>query len=204
MVRPLNHASINPGRYSGLCASGPNYVTRWGRSRVSRLLYHSALDEVLEYPWPPNETLGFGYDLITKVDTADKKTFESTVVQQWAAVKQDVVIVERFNSPLAAHWHFFHTLHRFWTTVPSPGDFILWRPLDRTDKIYRVVILGITVDGEDMNLNPVSIQQPDKFTDRPIELKMRLSSSFPPTAVFFASGPILGTTGSGSTSATGV
>lgn len=186
----LGRTSSNVGRYSGLCAGGPNYHKRFERFRIPRLLYHSGLDEVISYPQIPTRTLNFAYDLLPQSEFAHQKTLTSNLTQQWQAVHNDVVVKETFEGALSTHWNFFLKLYKFWTTLLGPGEYMLWRPLDLTDKVYRMQIVKITVGGEDFNPTYVGRSMYEKWMTAAVEVHLKLIPAFPPNAIIFASGPL--------------
>jgi len=187
----LNKTTSGIGKRSGKLVAGPNYATRrikWQIGGTPRLLYHSGLDEVIKYPQVPTKTEGFHYDILPRRDWTQAKTLTSNITQQWAHVVEDVVIKEFYEGSITQQESFFMALYRFWTTVLNIDEYIIWRPLDETDKLYRVRIVDVRVAGETMNPNYTSILLPDKWLKSPIEVHMKLDAAFPPSAVIYASG----------------
>lgn len=186
---PLDHTTFNLGRHSGFLNGAPNFTQRYQRwGNVPRILYHSGLDELIEYPFTPTRTLGFNLDVLSRVDFTETKTLTSNITQQWAAVDEDVTIKEIFEGELAAQKGFFHRLYTFWRTLLNVNDFMLWRPLDLTDKIYRVRIVNILLNGEDMDGSYVGVLGIDRWLRGPIEVHLKLAPSTPPSATIFGAG----------------
>ncbi len=191
MPKQIGHLSLNPGRYSGFCAGRPGFVAPFRRTDTPRLMYHSGLDQVLEYPQTPDRTYGFQYDVLGPVLSQTKATFTSNILQQWAAVQADVVIREVFEGDLSQTWEFFNQLWTFFITIPNPGEYVLWRPFDRTDKLYRISLLKISVGGDDLDLTFVGVDLIEKWLRAPVEISFKLDPAFPPAANFFATGPLV-------------
>lgn len=189
MGRILNHVSSNVGRYSGKLNGAPNYRLRyqsWGA--VPRFLYHSGLDDRILYPQIPTRTLGFDLDMLPPVDKAEVKTLDSNLTQQWQAVYADVVVKEIFEGQLTQQKSFFQRMYRFWRTTLGVNQFMMWRPLDLTDKIYRVRIVQMLLDGENFDANYAGVQMPDKWLTKPIEIHFKLIAVVPPSVTIFAAG----------------
>lgn len=192
MHRFLNRPGINIGRHIEFLGAAPNYRVRYNAWNLyPRLLYHSGLDEVLYYPQVPTRTLGFSLDLLPRVDVVQAKTLTSNLTQQFQAVHADVVVVETFEGALSQQKSFFHSLYVFWRTVLGVDDYMLWRPLDRTDKIYRVRMINLLLGGEEMDSNFVGIFLPDKWLTAPIEVHLKVMSAPPPAVNMFAHGPLV-------------
>lgn len=191
MPRLLGRTSSNVGRYSGLCAGGPNYNKRFNRFLVPRLLYHSGLDEVIRYPYVPNRTVNFSYDILPAAKFAHQETLSSNITQQWQAVHNDVIVREIYNSGISHSWEFIHNLYRFWTTLMDVGEFGLWRPLDLTDKIYRMRVVKITIGGQEIDATYVGISRTEKWVTQELQVHLKLMPTFPPNATIFASGPTI-------------
>lgn len=188
-MRLLNHTTSNLGRYSGLLNGAPNFSFRHRRwVGTPRLLYHSGLGERIQYPCIPTRTMGFSLDLLSRVDFAEAKTLTSNVTQQWQAVAEDVVIKEIFEGPLSQQQSFFWAVYQFYRRLINVDEYMLWRPLDLTDKVYRVRILNMLLNGEDMDANAVGIFATDKWLTGPIEIHLKLAPTVPPSAVIYQAG----------------
>jgi len=188
-VRLLNHVSSNIGRHSGWLNGAPNYAQRykkWGL--YPRILYHSGLKQRILYPCPPTRTLGFSLDLLSRVDFAEAKTLTSNITQQWNAVDEDVTIKEIFEGQLSQQMSFFNAMYTFWRTLPGVDEYLLWRPYDLTDKVYRVRIVNMLLGGEEMDAKYVGIFAGDKWLTSPIEIHLKLAPTTPPAAVIFQAG----------------
>lgn len=186
----LGRTNLGIGSYASDLAGAPNYVMRFKRFRVPRLLYHSGLDETWQYPFRPSKTHNFSFDVMPKVDFAQAKTLQSNLTQQWAAVENDVIIKEVYEGDLTMVWASLHTLYTFWRTVLGPTEYMLWRPLDLTDKVFRVQILNITVGGEDFQMEYVGTQIPEKWLTAEVQIHLKLLPTFPPSASVFAMAPL--------------
>jgi len=125
----------------------------------TRLLYHNALDTLEQrraiYPWLPDETTDFTWDVRATRDLAISKTLKSNVFAKYDRVIEDALVKEIFrpDGGLSATWEFIHKIERMWLNDPDwdNGEFIIWRPYDRNHKAYAVDILKITVNGEEWN-----------------------------------------------------
>lgn len=188
LLTALNHSSFNRGRYSGFCAGGPNYCQRFSHYRYPRLLYHSGLDKLVIYPQVPDRTLNFSLDMLPRVDYAGTKTLTANLTQQWARVYHDVTIKEIFEGDLSQRWSFMHNIYAMYSTLLGVGDFLVWRPLDLTDKIYRVTIISMLLDGEEFNPTYVGRNQPDKWMTSALEIHMKITPAFAPSASIYVSG----------------
>jgi len=126
-------------------------------SNGTRLLYHSALDTLGQrrviYPFLPDETTDFTWDVRATRDLAIVKTLKSNVFAKYDRVMDDAIIKEIFrpDGGLSATWEFIHKIERMWLNDPdwNAGEYIIWRPYDRNHKAYAVDILKITVNGEE-------------------------------------------------------
>ena len=200
----IGHSSLNVGRYSGLFAGGPNYVVRYRRWETPRLLYHSGLDELIEYPQVPSETTNFALDMLSRADVVHEKTLTNNMTQQWDVVHADTIIKEIFSGDLSQKWAFMHKVYRFWTTLMNPGDFCLWRPLERTDKVYRVRVVNMLINGEEFKPDYTGISMTEKWLRATLEIHLKLMPAFPPSATIFASGGLASSaTGSSTTWSSG-
>lgn len=132
-----------------------NYNFRAVDVAVTRRLYHSGLDAIVDYPRLPEETTFFSWDIHPRRDFARQKTLSSHVTTVWPAVVDDIIIKEKFRATggMAIQWRFFQAVHRLWLTDPdwNAGEYLLWRPFDRTFKLYPVDIINILLDGEELN-----------------------------------------------------
>ena len=167
----------------------PTYNTASRRWEYSRLLYHSGLDEVILYPQVPTETVSFGLDLLSVPEWAESKTLGSSIKQQWERVDDDVTVKEIFSGDLTVLESFFYDVYRHWVTLMGVNDYGLWRPLDRTDKVYRVRVINILLDGQELKLDKVGVAQPDKWLRSTVEIWLALMPSLSPSATVFATGP---------------
>lgn len=190
-MKILGQTCLNVGRYCGDMAGAPNYVSRYRRFRIPRLLYHSGLDELIQYPCTPDKTINFSLDLLAKVDFAEQKTLTSNITQQWDAVANDAIIEERFEGDLSQEQSFFHSMYYFWRTLLDTQEYLIWRPLDLTDKLYRVQILKLELGGKDFDPTFVGNSQPDKWMTTTFGIFLKLIPTFPPSAAVFANGPLL-------------
>lgn len=126
-----------------------------------RILYHSGLERPewrkLVYPYPPEETTNFTTDVLAQRDVAYTKTLTSHSYTKYQQVKADGFIEERFRPEggISVDWGFFASVYRMWETDPDwqAGEYILWRPMDRTHKAFLVDIVQIKF-GEDENFLP--------------------------------------------------
>ena len=167
----------------------PTYNTASRRFHYPRLLYHSALDDTILYPQIPTETLGFGLDILSRPDWAEAKTLGSNIKQQWEAIAEDVIIKEIFSGDLSQQESFFYQVYKHWRTLLGIGDYGLWRPFDLTDKVYRVRVVNMLLDGEEFKMDKVGVAQPDKWMRSTMEIWLALMPSLSPNATVFATGP---------------
>jgi hypothetical protein len=122
------------------------------------------------------------------VDYASAKTLTSNLTQQFQAVFEDVEITESFEGQLSQQKSFVQTLYKFWVTLPAITGWLIWSPLDMTDKIYRVRIISLTVGGEEMDWSYVGTSIPEKWLTGAVELKMKLLPTLPPSVTMFGHG----------------
>lgn len=186
----LGKTNLGIGRYAPDMGGAPNYVQRFKRTRIPRLLYHSGLNQTILYPFRPTKTLNFSFDILPRVDFAQTKTLQSNLTQQWSAVDNDVIIKEVYEGDLTHVWSFLHAMYTFWRTTLDTTGFMMWRPLDLTDKSYRVQILNITLGGDEFNPEPVGVQMPDKWLKTELQIHLKLLPTFPPSAAVFAMAPL--------------
>lgn len=193
-MRILGKTSSGVNYYSGLLAGSPNYSLGFRRSK--RLLYHSDELKVLQYPQIPTKTVGFSHDIVVQRKHAIQETLSGAVVQQWAGVAKDVVITEVYEGDISQTWNWIHELWRFYQLTLSVGGFLLWRPLDLTDRIYRVRILSVTVGGEEMDMTYLGTKLTEKWVSGSLEVKYKILGTFSPSAGIFFTGstPTGGTT----------
>jgi len=164
-------------------------ATRWGgrpyitpmlnydlynyQTSATRLMYHSGLSLAIPYPILPTVTRNFSWEVLTRRDMIREKTLSSAKTTKWDAVFDDVVITETWEAPggLSFPWRFFHDLHRVYLTDPDwlNGEYLLWRPMDRSERAYPIEIISITVDGEDFHVDwkgtPLNTYSPLGQTD---------------------------------------
>jgi len=188
LLTVMGHSSFNRGRYAGYLSGGPNYCQRFKRYRYPRLVYHSGLDKLVVYPQVPTRTLNFSFDLLPRVDYVESKTLTANLTQRWSPVYHDVIVKEYFEGDLSQRWSFMHDLYEMYTTIQDAGGYMLWRPLDLTDKIYRVTIVNMLLDGEEFNPTYVGINQPDKWMTSALEVWYKITPAFAPSCSIFASG----------------
>lgn len=206
-IRVLGHTAFNVGRYSGRLAGCPNYRMRyrltpdvplgthkyqWSRD-IPRMLYHSALNEVVHYPCIPDETHGFGFDILAKRALAESQTLTSNATAMWDAVLADVTIKEVWTADggLSAYRSFFEALYRFYRTLLGSDGYLLWRPLDLTDKVYRARITNVLVGGENMDLKYVGTSMPDKWLSSQVEMHLKIVPTPVSSVNVFATGNLL-------------
>ena len=128
-----------------------------GRVNGTRLLFHSGLDtadkRIANYPFLPDETVNFTWDVLANRDVVFSKTLKSNVFAKYDQVKDDAIIKEIFrpDGGLAVTWEFFHRIERMFQQDPDVenGEFILWRPYDRNHKTYIVDIVSLLLNGEE-------------------------------------------------------
>jgi len=128
-----------------------------GSVNGSRILYHSALDGLVArqiiYPFLPDETVFFTLDVKADRDLATAKTLRSNVFAKFPQVTDDTIIKEIFRPEggLAVTWGFIHRVEQMWLNDPDwdAGEYIIWRPFDRTHKAYAVDILKIMIESEE-------------------------------------------------------
>lgn len=122
----------------------------------TRLLYHTGLDpqhQACLYPYTPEETVFFSFDVLGHRDVAYAKTLTGHVTSKWPRILDDTIIKEVFRpvGGLAVSWAFFHCIERMYLQDPDwdNGEFLIWRPFDRTWKTYSVEIVNLLLNGEE-------------------------------------------------------
>lgn len=154
------HSFGRVGSRYGSYMYGPHagsYYSIYSPSNIrTRLLIHTGLpidQQLCIYPFVPEETIFFTWDVLTKRDVAFQKTLASNLHSKWAQVKDDTVIKEQFKAPggLAFSWEFFHCIERMYQQDPDyeAGESLIWRPLDRTHKAFTVDMVNLLVNGEE-------------------------------------------------------
>jgi len=146
---PHMHGQNNAAYYNPLAAN----------VNGTRLLYHSALEKpshrICVYPFLPDETTDFTWDVRAPRDLAISKTLKSKVFAKYDRIMADTIIKEIFrpDGGVAATWELIHKIERMWLNDPDwdNGEYLIWRPYDRNHKAYAVDILNITVNGEEWN-----------------------------------------------------
>ena len=185
-----------------------NYNFRAADTAVTRYLYHSGKGVVCPYPVLPDETRNFSWDTLPRRDFVTQKTLKSNFVTMWPSVEEDIVIKEVFAGPggISVPWKFFHCVHDFYLNEPDwlAGEYLIWRPFDRTMKIYAVDIINLLVDGEEFNVNwkgddkwagimstlcaTGGTPAQDIFTASNMEIWMKLRPETPPGVSVFLTG----------------
>lgn len=194
MAAPLSNVMLgrqlyNMGVHSYYLAGFPSYNTACRRDEYPRYLYHSGLDEVIYYPQVPTKTLSFGLDLLSRPDWVEAKTLTSNLRQQWGRVAEDVLVKEVFSGDLSQQQSFFYSVYRHWVTILGVNEYGLWRPMDRTDLVYRVRVIEMLLDGQEFNPTGVGISQPDKWMTSTMEIWLALMPSLSPSVAIFGTGP---------------
>lgn len=134
-----------------------SYYSVYSPSNIAtRLLFHSALapeHQLCVYPYVPDETTFFTFDVVGRRDVAFTKTLTGHAVSKWQRVLEDTIIKEIFRpvGGLAISWAFFHQLERIYLRDPDwdAGEFLIWRPFDRTWKCYSVDIVNLLMNGDE-------------------------------------------------------
>ncbi len=183
---------------------------------ASRRLLHTGLAKVCDYPTLPTKTVNFSWDLLLRRDLAVQKTLASKRVTIWPAIIDDVIIREVWEAPggLSFPWRFFNLLYEFYHASPDwlNGEALLWVPMDRTNKVYPVDLISITVNGEDFELSrkgipydagPVSRIHPGSgrpgmnvFAAETLEIQFKLRpETAPSVSTFFSAGSATDETG---------
>lgn len=85
---------------------------------------------------------------------ATARTLEKTATVQYTKDITDIVVAERWmggGKRVAMGLSFFTSLYDYFNNPPDLRleQFILWRPRDVSEKVYKVVLTGLTVGGEE-------------------------------------------------------
>lgn len=123
---------------------------------VTRMLVHTGMpehDQVMVYDYLPNETEHFTRDVVVRRKVAFQDTLSSSLTSKWQQVKDDAIIKEIFrpDGGLSYSWKMLHQAIRMYNRDPDwdAGEYLIWRPLDRTWKSYAVDFVNLLVNGEE-------------------------------------------------------
>lgn len=156
----------------------------------------------------PDRTFNLDNDVLPHPITSAVRTIGSTRVVRFEERQEDVIVTEvweasntRFRMTTALFRMFYEYLDNA-DLIPSGGpDFITWEPRDRTERVYNIEMLSLSVGGgegeqrfdvvdfrdagglnnggdianalDNLNLTPTGI------VDRNVELRMRIVSEVP-------------------------
>lgn len=146
---------------------------------AGRRLRHPFLPDIV-YPRLPDQTLGFGYDVIPKGRAVMIKTISSSAVAHFLDRKEDVVIKEIWKpGQLSTEARFFYALQEFRMTPLPIGQFIGWQPRDATWRKYAVELLSVEAGPtpEEYSITPMGDAKP-WLIDQQVVLSMRLIRDF--------------------------
>lgn len=149
------------GRFNGDAHITPQLNWNLNSSNVSatRRLFHSGLGKVCDYPILPTKTSNFSWDILLRRDMVTQKTLTSKRTTLWPGYIDDVIIRETWEAPggLSFPWRFFNLLYEFFHNSPDwlNGQSLLWVPMDRTNKVYPVEMISLTVNGEDFDISRI-------------------------------------------------
>lgn len=141
-------------------------------------LVHPTLG-ALEYTHPPTEWVNIDGDVIAPPTWSSTKTLSGTSNTLWAGNIRDVVCIERWKERGALRMSIgqLRTMLAFFVNPPDPSaGAVQWFP-DYTSLLgFRVAMVSLTVGGEGIALDWVSVANPlNAFVaDRDVELRLRI------------------------------
>jgi hypothetical protein len=117
---------------------------------------------IFTYDYNPDITRNFIYSPTPKVDTTVQKTLGSSIVVQQVQFLEDTVITEVWTGggvKLSTLASMFRTFYTFWTTLPDPGEYLVWEPKDRTSESYGVRMINVTLGSIDIEYKEFPVTQ---------------------------------------------
>lgn len=137
-----------------------------------RRMRHPFLPDIV-YPRIPDQTWGFDQDVLLKVRGVTTKTLDSSAVTHFEEQPEDVVIREVWlPDGLSTTVDLFRQFQDYNQAKLPTGQFVGWRPLDRSPKNFAVEILDVEVGQPDSYL----IEELGK--ERPHLMRQQLTISF--------------------------
>ena len=154
-----------------------------------RRMRHPFLPDIV-YPSVPDQTWGFDWDLILKVRGVVTKTLDSSGVTHFVDAPEDVVIREIWlPDSLSTTVEVYRQFQEYRLAELPVGQYVGWRPLDRSPKNFAVELLDIELG------QPDSTMVEEIGTARPFLMRRQLTVSFKFVREFV--GPAGVTVGSG-------
>ncbi len=141
-------------------------------------LVHPTLG-ALEYTHPPTEWVNIDGDVIAPPVWASTKTLRGTSNTLWPGDIRDVVCVERWRERGSLRMPIgqLRSLVAFYCNPPDPAlAAVQWFPDYTSELGFRVAMVSLTVGGEGVALDWVSVADPDNafVADRDVELRLRI------------------------------
>lgn len=106
----------------------------------------------LIYECNPSKWSNFDLTPLKRPFTRHQTTIGGAVTQEWPGYDKDVVIEETWDggTRLAMPLSMFRFLYQYYVNRPDYGveGYIRWSPRDLTTKRYNVIILDLTVGGQ--------------------------------------------------------
>lgn len=141
-------------------------------------LVHPTLG-ALEYTHPPTEWVNIDGDVIAPPVWVSTKTLSGTSNTLWPGNIRDVVCVERWKERGALRMSMgqLRTMLAFYCNPPDPSvAAVQWYPDYASTLGFRVAMVSLTVGGEGVGLDWVSVHDPDNafVADRDVELRLRI------------------------------
>ena len=125
----------------------PAITAGTGRGR----LVHPTLG-TYDYAQMPNEWMNIDGDVIIAPTWASTKTLDGAANTLWQGQIRDVEVVERWT--FAATLAHVRALLAMWQDPPDPDDgYVVWYPNYLNANAYNVVMLSISVGGEQVTFN---------------------------------------------------
>lgn len=128
----------------------------------------------LDYTLPPHQWTNIDEDVVIPPVWSSSRTLSSGANTLWAGNLRDVEVEERWipEAGLSMPLDMLRTLIAFWVNPPDPAvDHILWYPSYTSSLGFKVVIVGLDVNGQPCTLSPQT--KYIELVEFPVTLKLR-------------------------------
>lgn len=150
----------------------PAIGTGTGRGR----LIHPSLG-IYDYPRGPDAWSRMDGDSIDPPIWGSTKTLDGAANTLFKSNIRDTIKEERWTQSIAGELDFVRMLIAMWTNPPDPSvAYVQWYPNYTNAHGYNVILLDLTVGGQDITLTPLTKQG---WVRGPMVLRMRIASRIP-------------------------
>lgn len=135
-------------------------------------LVHPTLG-TFDYSFAPDEWTNLLDDIVIPPVWANARTLDGAANTLWPGSIQDVIVTERWISPISMPLDFLRQLITFWQNPSEPPAFLEWRPSYANDLGYRVIMLSVTSGGREITLDFIT-RQSRQYVRGVVEVQYRL------------------------------